>query len=275
MVNIRLPDLKYDPKIIVAGDVHTHWRSVNQLINKKRPSILLQCGDFGWWPKWHNTTFISSGVYRTDPLYGIKKQRPWNQYGLRPGDCEIYFTPGNHEDWEDLEERATSLNPVAIKVHKNTFYMPRCSTLTLPDGRNVLFMGGALSTDKEYLTPGIDWFPEETIKQSDVENLPDEQIDIVVSHTCPSDFRREILIKVLEEKNQLWKLNDPFWLEKFKDPSCYILSHVLEKYEPSFWFFGHFHIPANGTYRKTRWFALNKETEAGWWMHLPRRKNGK
>jgi hypothetical protein len=269
MVNIRLPNLSYDKGIIVAGDLHGHWRSTNQLISRKRPSIFLQCGDFGWWPKWHKTTFISSQSYRTDPMTGIKHPRPWNQYGLRPGDASVYFCPGNHEDWEDLETRATSKEHTSIKVHKNTFYMPRCSTLTLPDGRIVLFIGGALSTDKAYLKPGLDWFPEETIKERDMDNLPEDRVDIVISHTCPIEFKRSVLEIVLRKKNEEWKLNDPFWLEKWKDPSCYMLSHVLEKYEPSLWFFGHFHISANDVYRKTRWFALNKEPEMGWWMYLP------
>ena len=270
MVNILYPELEYDKKTIVAGDIHGHWRSLNQLIASKRPSTVLQCGDFGWWPKWHKTTFISSGSFRTDPMTGIKKRRPWNQYGLRTGDCNVFFTAGNHEDWEDLDSKATSKDPRPVQVHRNIFYMPRCSTHVLPDGRKMLFMGGALSTDKAYLKPGLDWFPEETIKQSDVDNLPQGPIDIVVSHTCPAEFRYSILEVVLRKKGEEWKLNDPFWLEKWKDPSCYILSHVLEKYEPSFWFFGHFHTTANDVYRKTRWFALNKESETGWWMYLPK-----
>lgn len=40
-------------KIIVAGDFHGHFGPVNTMIAKQNPSIILQCGDFGWWPRVH------------------------------------------------------------------------------------------------------------------------------------------------------------------------------------------------------------------------------
>ena len=45
--------------------------------------------------------------------------------------------------------------------------------LGLPDGRIVLFMGGADSIDKKYRKIGFDWFPEELITQKDIYELPD------------------------------------------------------------------------------------------------------
>ena len=263
MVNIKIPGLEYDKSIIITGDLHGQWRSINQLIASKRPSIVLQCGDFGWWPKMHKTTFIGSGVYRYN-VYGIKTQQPWNQYGLRAQNSKVYFCPGNHEDWESLNVLSTSDDPKPIETHKDVFFMPRCSTLVLPDGRRVLFMGGALSTDKEELRYRFDWFPEETITQKDIYNLPDVDIDIVISHTSPSEFKQGIF-----EGTNDWRARDSYWIEKFRDPSCLALSHVLEKYNPQFWFFGHYHITKQDLYRKTRWFALNKQPEAGWWTYLP------
>ena len=273
MVNIKISGFEYDTSVLIVGDIHGQWRGLNQLIARKRPSIVLQVGDFGWWPRWHKTTFISSGVWRINPMHGIRYQAPWNQYGLRAGDAKVYFCPGNHEHWEDLNKLGSSDDPFPVEVHKNTFYMPRCSTLALPDGRNILFMGGALSTDKDFLKPRLDWFHEETITQRDVYNLPDTSIDIVVSHTCPSDFKHDILETILEKRDEVWKLTDSFWLEKFKDPSCTALSRVLDKYEPALWFFGHYHISKNSKWRNTDWFALNKDPEAGWWMYLPKRRS--
>ena len=51
--------------------------------------------------------------------------------------------------------------------------------MALPDGRTVLFMGGALSVDKAWRTPGYDWFPEESITTGDLDRLPDVHVDIV------------------------------------------------------------------------------------------------
>jgi hypothetical protein len=199
-------------------------------------------------------------------MTGIKKAAPFNQYGVKTGDSKFHFCPGNHEDWEDLNSRADSFNPVPIELYKNVFYMPRCSTLKLPDGRNVLFMGGAMSTDKEWRRYRYDWYPEEVITQADIYNLPEVEIDIVVSHTSPSWFKQELF-----EKSDDWKNSDSYWLEKFRDPSCLALDVVWETYRPKLWFFGHYHIAKFGKYRDTNWFALNKETDTGWWTFLPKR----
>lgn len=37
--------------IVVTGDIHGEFSKLNDLINKKRPELILCCGDFGYWPK--------------------------------------------------------------------------------------------------------------------------------------------------------------------------------------------------------------------------------
>jgi hypothetical protein len=198
-------------------------------------------------------------------MTGIKVPSKFNQYGLRLRKTKCYFCPGNHEDWEDLNLLATSENPTPIEVSENLFYMPRCSTLDLPDGRRVLFMGGAHSIDRDSRKLGYDWFPQETITHGDIHNLPDTNIDIVVSHTCANYFKTELL-----DKTNDWRQTDSYWLGKFRDPSCMALDAVWEQYRPKLWFFGHYHIAKFGDYRGTKWFALNKEASTGWWMHMPK-----
>ena len=275
-MNFKQLGIPFDEDILIIGDTHATWGELNRIISTKKPSIVLQVGDFGWWPKFHNTTKISSGKYKLDHnfrappadmpwLSGMRQEMPWDQYGVKPGKSKIYFCPGNHEDWEDLELKATSDNPVQVEVMPAVFYMPRCSTLKLPDGRVILFMGGATSTDKEYRTYRYDWFPEESIKQKDIYNLPDVDIDIVVSHTSPQEFKRGLFNKSTD-----YRQRDPYWLEKFSDPSCHALSHVLRRYKPSLWFFGHYHVVRTSMWLKTRWFALNKVNSTGWWVNLPK-----
>ena len=39
-------------KVIVIGDVHGEFNKLNAFLNKpKNIDIILQCGDFGYWPK--------------------------------------------------------------------------------------------------------------------------------------------------------------------------------------------------------------------------------
>lgn len=219
--------------IIVVGDVHGEWASLNTLINKKCPSMVISCGDFGYWPR-----FAAHAEEKHD-----------FRFNVRNNGTPVYFCDGNHEDHESLRKLETS----SIPGMENVFYQKRGSTFTLPDGRTVLFMGGAGSIDKESRLRGIDWFPEELITMGDIYNLPDLKVDIVISHTCPA----ELLDTMLEE--------DP---RKVDDPSNAALSHVLEKYSPSLWYFGHWHAYRSGFLGSTRWYALNMADETGWWRWL-------
>jgi len=213
--------------ILIVGDTHGEWAPLNKLISSKHPDIILQIGDFGWWPKFHNTSSINDGV---------NYKRRWDQYGIKNNGCKIYWCDGNHEDHWDLKK-----HDHPHEVMPDVYYMPRCSILVLPDGRRVLFMGGASSIDKRYRTIGHDWFPEEEISQRDIMNLPNVDIDIVISHTCPNSFLK----------------GSKFCEFKIKDSSNDALEYVFEKYNPSLWYFGHFHCYENGFDKHTNWTCLN------------------
>lgn len=223
--------------VVVMGDIHREFGALNSWINKKQPSLILQCGDFGYWPRWSDRK---------------RNGRPWPIPKLQGG--ELLFCDGNHEDHVALKALED------YEVYPNVHYMPRGSLLTLPDGRNALFIGGADSIDKNLRTPGEDWFPEELITESDIYRLPDQSIDIVISHTCPREFEIPYLSNT----------------EKSKDPSCMALSYVLHKYRPARWYFGHWHFFKQGTYAscgpegwQCRWTALDRINGfSRWWMPL-------
>jgi len=250
--------------VLVAGDLHGVWGPLNHIIEIKRPGIILQCGDFGWWPQFHNTHAIYSGEYEdiSDEIIGDPWQRmmakrvnkPFNQWGLNARNSKIYFCDGNHEDHPSLRHiSGNTRNP--CEIMNNIYYMRRGNTLTLPDGRNVLFMGGAHSIDEDAREPGIDWFPQEAITEADLHNLPDTEIDIVVSHTCPE----EIFGKLSKMAGMV---------TRDEDPSREALSYVLRRYKPALWYFGHFHVFATGKTRGTRWFCLDMVGGLNWCIKL-------
>jgi len=231
--------------ILVGGDFHGRWGPVNILLNKKRPDIFLQCGDWGWWPRFHNTKALSTGQ-------DLRKRKPWNLYGLKLHDTKMYFCDGNHEDHWALKailQQPVHGDPPEMGM-KNLFYMKRGKTLTLPDGRVILFMGGADSIDKDSRMIGVDWFPDEIITQDDVYNLPDMKVDIVISHTAPNEFFSGL---------------DTY---KIHEPCMDALSYILHKYVPDLWYFGHFHQFKEGKYLDTHWTALNMVPDTGWWVKL-------
>lgn len=217
---------------MVIGDVHGDFGTLNMLISKKQPKIILQVGDFGYWP--HLNTF------RLD-YFGNQKRE--EKKIPKTGMSKIYFAAGNHEDHWELNKLTSN------EIWENVFYMKKGSLFVLPDGRNVLFMGGANSVDKESRTVGIDWFPEENITWEDINNIPkDAKIDIVISHTCPNEF----------------------------DINCYdrdsnrdALSYILNTYKPSLWYFGHWHMYKTGFTNGCRWTVLNHSFSCDkWWEWL-------
>jgi len=208
--------------ILVVGDIHGKFRYLNDLINRKNPSMILQVGDFGYWPKFKNNKEIKNK------------------------NTTIYFCDGNHEDHDSLKSLKDN------EIQKNVFYMKRGSTLKLPDGRTVLFIGGAFSHDWEWREPGVSWFPfDEIVSEDDVNNTPDVDIDIIISHTAPKEFYL------------------PIYSVHIEDPSREALSVLLKKYQPKWWYFGHFHEYLNGFDCGCRWTGLSyPESGFRWWVGL-------
>lgn len=239
----------FNKDIIVCGDVHGFWGYFNEFITRRRPSIVLQCGDFGWFPRMRKKAFTKNGM----------RYRGFDPFGIKPGNTDVYFAPGNHEDWDELSLRKAEFS----QLMPNVWYANRGATLTLPDGRVVLFMGGAASIDKNARTPGIDWFPQEMIPIAELYKLEEkglDRVDIVISHTCPQEF------------NPFLNTKKPYngWQYKFYDSSQEVLSEILYMYKPSLWYFGHFHVQMTGFHEetKTRWQALNQIPETNWWSYL-------
>ena len=234
----------------ILGDIHADFGALNQFINKKRPDIVLQCGDFGWWPHRHGTEKIT-------------RNRRFDQYAVKPSGAKIYWCDGNHENHDDLQERvrAAQGGPIEIPV-PGCFYMPRGSILILPDGRNVLFFGGAASTDKEGRVEGDSWWAAEVPTIEDLEHARTQvrtqggRVDIVISHTGPLTFLRHFPAKEI----------DPARLE---DPTVALLDSILKEFQPRRWYFGHFHLDAKGVDQGCEWQALSGEGLGGkWWVEL-------
>lgn len=218
-------------KALIVGDLHGNWESLNYLIESQLPDVVLCCGDFGWWP------------------VNKYNKKDWTK-GIKPGKAKIYWCDGNHENHSCL--------PQDGKIHEmyeGVFFCSRGSKLTLPDGRTVLFAGGADSIDKNRRTPGYDWFPEEVINNKDLDKMLNVgKVDIVVSHTCPTSF-----LSRLRDGNS----------DKVQDPSCVALEHVLNRCKPTCWFFGHWHIECSGVNKGCSWYALDYPWHLGrWWIDL-------
>jgi len=182
-------------KILVVGDIHGKWNLLNDLIIKEKPNKIIQCGDFGFWPKIGNFSKIKN--YNT----------------------EIYFCDGNHEDHNELKNLKNN------EIKKNIFYMPRGSVLELIEGRKILFIGGSNSTDKNVRMPYIDWFLEETISYKDLDKINfNDRPDIIISHTCPNEFMEYLELSNSYDDNDCSRKALSYVLEIFK-PKLWIFGH--------------------------------------------------
>jgi hypothetical protein len=150
---------------MITGDVHGDFRTFNFWIksvnDKQKLEYVISCGDFGFWPDY--------GVY---DYTNIKL----------PDGVKVFWADGNHER-HDLLKKFTEIT----KITDNVFYVPRGKYIEI-NGKNIMFIGGATSSDKKWRKPEISWFPEEDISESVLYNLPDIKIDVVISHTCPQEF---------------------------------------------------------------------------------------
>lgn len=91
------------------------------------------------------------------------------------------FIDGNHENFDYLTPDAT--DPVVISEHVT--YMPRGSRARIA-GAEILFCGGASSTDREYRTEGHSWWPAENITDTQLTRALTTAgagpVDVLVTH---------------------------------------------------------------------------------------------
>lgn len=167
--------------------------------------------------------------------------------GVKPGDAKIYFCDGNHEDHYSLIQDGE-----IHELYSGVFHCSRGSTITLPDGRKVLFAGGAHSIDRDRRVAGVGWFHEELITNDELDRMMShDTIDIVISHTCPTVFSVD------------------GHLGKVRDSCRFALTEVLHKYNPDLWYFGHWHCNKQGQFKNTQWECLDYPGHGSrWWRWI-------
>lgn len=186
--------------------------------------LLIQVGDFGYWPRSVNKT--------------------WD----REFDHPCYFICGNHEDFESLvhiDEPNLGLDPYHSYSGQWTKMMRQWdykSRGTIEDG--ILFIGGARSIDRHWRIEGLDWFPEENISCAQQEYILDQieeygakDIHTVISHDAPTSFVLESILSGPE----------------YHDGNRKFLEEVRRIVEPERWYFGHYHRPISDTTHGTYW----------------------
>ncbi len=214
--------------VLVVGDTHGEWAYLESLLLYYRPNVCIVAGDFGWWPGW-----------------GMLPQEALPREVLK--NSQLYFIDGNHENHNSLIKLAPRGYFKAVEVAENIVFQPRGSLMELPDGRTVLFAGGAKSIDWMARKKDETWFSEELLLR---EHLPEKlpKVDVVISHTVPNAFG--------VDKNEQCDFFST--LDNSKDISQATLDVVLNECTPSVWVAGHFHQRIDGRLGNVEYHILDK-----------------
>lgn len=158
-------------RIGLIGDIHGdlgHLLTVLRMFRNRNIDTIVQLGDLGL----------------------VRPPRVWDWElsklcrALAHFDQTLYWLDGNHEDHLRLAKR--SVGSDGIRWIRNSIgHLPRGFRATLSSGKALAVLGGANSIDVNYRTQEIDWWPEESITDADLERLGTQPTDIFLGHDAP------------------------------------------------------------------------------------------
>lgn len=211
-------------KMMVLGDTHGSTQEATFAVQNASAlgiGTIIQCGDFGYWPG-------LGGVQYLDELNAA----------LIDEDVMLVFLDGNH-DWHDQLERDMKYNPKnmwgQVFIRSNILYSPRGCKFKL-EGKMFMTVGGAVSVDKQWRTPGKSWWPQEQLSDADLdviltrhENSPGK-IDYLFTHDCPTNAPFRGRMKN-DEESQIHRQR---------------MDRLGKAIQPDMWFHGHMHTKFDG-----------------------------
>ena len=162
-------------RVALVGDTHANavWtRRVIEDLAAEGVDMVVQLGDFGWWP--HKG--FPQEVSRVAAAAGVV----------------VCFIDGNHEDHEHLQFYASLRKPDRgpadpVEMHPSLWYLPRACGWEW-HGVRFRALGGAFSVDHRARTPGYDVFPaEEVPSYSDAQRaISGGPADVLLCHDHPA-----------------------------------------------------------------------------------------
>lgn len=218
--------------IYVTGDTHGNFEGVYLWASLHHGDELIILGDAG-------INYYGGSVDK------ITKER-LNSCGIR-----IICIHGNHE------ERPQNIDTYVYGEYRGgqIMYEEEYPNILFAvdgeiydfDGMQAIVIGGAYSIDKDIrLLKGYKWFPDEQPSQEVKEKVEKKldsvnwSIDIVLSHTCPTEFEPTDMFLDGFDQSLVDKSTE-MWLQTIKD-----------KLKFKKWYFGHFHGDrerGNGVYK--------------------------
>lgn len=208
-------------RIALVGDLHGNLVAARRVVEKvaDHTKLLIQLGDFGFWPG------------RDGVRYVERLGRQLARY-----DCTLLFLDGNH-DWHD-GLNALPVDPVMglRRITHQIWHIPRGESWVW-DGVVWMALGGAVSVDKDGRTPGVDWWPQETVGAGDIEHaIARGRVDVMLTHDAPAG----VVVPGIDDRPD----NGGWSLEAIAESNAHreMLRAVVADVRPSRLWHGHYHV---------------------------------
>jgi hypothetical protein len=180
-----------DPKrALIVGDTHgdgAFVRSLAPLIAAANVDVVIQLGDFGWYPRIRRGLAFAHDVQATIRATGV----PWawidgnhdDHEWLRLADQHPLYIPYGDPNGRIRYHRTGGTGP--FEVATGIWHIPRGYTWTWGTHRFGA-LGGGYSINRAEMMWGRDWFDTETLQPGDVDRvLQQKPVDVLFAHDVP------------------------------------------------------------------------------------------
>lgn len=210
-------------KVAVAGDWHgnrNHARHAIKWARQQGATVLVHCGDFGYWRDIPDTADYLGVVHAA----------------LEEHDMILAWVDGNHEDFDRIAELhdPRAEHPFPGKVTDRIWHLPRGYRWQW-HGKTWMSLGGASSVDRQHRMPYRDWWPGELLSHGDyVYATRPGPVHIMVCHDVPDGAR----VPAIERKTSNWIPEEDLRLSQRHRE---IIRRVVDQVKPAMLFHGHYH----------------------------------
>ena len=233
-------------KLLIAGDWHGNHVCAKAIIDVAKAEEIdkiIQVGDFGVWPGAEGAEYL-----KILSRYLVKR------------DINLYFVPGNHEDYNQIDEWTRTLpknEDGHIEIEPNLFYAGKVNAWTW-EGKRFASVGGAVSIDKKWRKLNESWWKQETLSsQEELDAQALGKVDFLFTHDCPHIHPFHGLKEDVESE-----------IHRFS------MTKIGRALQPELWFHGHMHWYAEYLFEHqkglTRVYGLDADSKASKYPTLPR-----
>lgn len=170
-----------DIRVLIVGDLHANTGAALEVIDHAATldaDMILQAGDYGWWPRDQRAQAFIRKVEKRLALRGL----------------DLWWIAGNHEDHDRLAARPVD-DDGRRQLSDHVWHLPDGYRWSW-DGIVWVAVGGAVSVDKAFRTEGETWFAGEELTDEEASRIvADGPAEVVLSHDAPlgGPFLRRLL----------------------------------------------------------------------------------